>query len=426
MMGWFDSVDGFLSGPPGDVDGMHAAAVDLDRMAGELRRLARGLDQRIGDVLGGVNAWRGPAARSFGERWQPVFRSLLTGAGALDDTVQTLRATAAPVAAAQDQHRQAMATLGASAAVTVADVLLGGAGAAASPGHTAVQAITAGDGTALASAFARSALEFERIAGVGRMVAATVPPPTGPPQVPGTGGSGFFDRIAAGVSGQRVLMLEEIRAHLPADLLPPEPPDQTVAAAGVLAGSFTAAVDGDDPQSLAALCSDLAALGHQPLFTTTLFNRLGPQGTLLVAHRLRELGSEDRDAALGAFDEALATATTSPGLDRDVIAGLTHPPGSQDGLDDLVALLRDGVFSTPMLLAAARVADASVFSGTSPVLAALSRNPAAAQQFLLAPYDPAAAGGLPRRDPDALPGLPSPAASHRTNLDAVHPDLRSR
>jgi uncharacterized protein YukE len=133
-MGWFDSVDGFLSGPPGDVDGMHAAAVDLDRMAGELRRLARGLDQRIGDVLGGVNAWRGPAARSFGERWQPVFRSLLTGAGALDDTVQTLRATAAPVAAAQDQHRQAMATLGASAAVTVADVLLGGAGAAASPG----------------------------------------------------------------------------------------------------------------------------------------------------------------------------------------------------------------------------------------------------------------------------------------------------
>jgi hypothetical protein len=223
----------------------------------------------------------------------------------------------------------------------------------------------------------------------------------------------------AGVAAQRALMLEEIRAHLPTSLLPPESPEQTIAAAGFLAGSLAAAADGDDPRALAALCDDLAALSHQPLFTTTLVNHLGPEGTLLVAHRLRELGGEDRDRALDAFDEALATATTSPGLDRDFIPRLTHPPGSQDGLDNLVALLGQGVFSAPMLLAAARVADASVFSGTSQVLVALSRNPAAAQQFLLAPYDPTAAGGLPRPDPDALPGLPTRAALHDSNLDAL-------
>ncbi len=415
MMGWVDSVEGFLSGPPGDVDTMTDAATDLDRMAGDLRQLARSLDQRVDDVLGGASAWRGPAARGFATRWQPVYTSLMAAATAFDDSATALRATAGPVGTAKDQHRSAMATMGVTAAATVAEVLSGGLAATAGPGHAAVQAVARVGGAGLDAALARATLEFERIAAVGRMVAATLPPPAAVTWQ--SGGTGMFDAVAALAIGERAWELEQIRAHLPAAMLPPEARDQSDAAAGFMAQRLTHTLDEDDGASLASLCAQLSALDRDPLFATALVTSLGPDAILRIAHVLRQLGDEERDTALSALDQALATASNSPGLDPTFISRLTRPPRSRDDLDDLAALFGTGVFSTPMLLAAARVADASVFSGTSPVLGALSRNPTAAQLFLLAGYDRAAAGAQLRPDPATSPFLPY--ADPGSNLHAL-------
>lgn len=78
---------------------------------------------------------------------------------------------------AKSEHTHAMVLLGATAALTVADVLQGGADAAtdvatASAGRAAVRAIMGGGGELLSSACPRVAVEFERLAAVGRQVAA--------------------------------------------------------------------------------------------------------------------------------------------------------------------------------------------------------------------------------------------------------------
>lgn len=175
---WFRSADGFVTGPPGDLDGMRDAASDFDRRAHDLHGLIAYLDSLVeGLTAPGPQAWTGPAAQHLGGRWVQARAQLRSAAVAFEDKAHSLWATAEAVQQAKTEHGHAMVLLGATAALTVADVLQGGADAAtdvatASAGRAAVRAILGGGGEFLASACARVAVEFERLGGVARQVAA--------------------------------------------------------------------------------------------------------------------------------------------------------------------------------------------------------------------------------------------------------------
>jgi uncharacterized protein YukE len=408
-MTWFATVEGFLAGPPGDVDGMRGAAAALELIASDLRRLARSFDQRAEDLLSGANAWQGPAADRFKDGWSQLYLALLTSADAFGDMAQALLLAAASVDDAQSQHQGAMLLLGPAAGPTVDNVLLGGADpiadvVATAQGGAAVQAIVAEGGDALGAALARAALEFDRISGVARRVAVETLPiiRTGTAALrQGQRRRGSATGLPEGAALVRGIEMEMIQA-LERGLLfgipaPPETPAATVAKADDLAARFTAAIDADDPRKLWALCSELGERKDDPIFTSELFNRLGAEGTLVFAQHVHDFnriwpwdprwsGNTDRDF-LQPFDEALATATRSSRLHADFISDLVTrlPPQPlfQDDVDAFTGLLRHGVFSTTMLVAATGWATSIGPFHIAPVLDALSRNPDAARRFLL-------------------------------------------
>jgi hypothetical protein len=177
----------------------------------------------------------------------------------------------------------------------------------------------------------------------------------------------------------------------------------------VLAAQARDAVSSDDPRWLYAVCRELGEHRDDPVYTAEFFRRLGPADTRRVAERVHDFGNlgpwkpgawpgdRDRDY-LTPFDEALATATRSPGWDRSFARELFRK-GIESDHDAAVTvdLLRHGVYSADALTDAGQDLLMSRVQWNSGrwiagggdaapvVLDAISRNPAAAQEFLSQP-----------------------------------------
>ena len=161
------------------------------------------------------------------------------------------------------------------------------------------------------------------------------------------------------------------------------------AGAAALAEQMKEAVDSGDKARQQELVRELESHMWDPDFTSTFFQSLGVDYTIEVAGSIR-----DDDHLLYVFDNALATATNAPDWDPAFNDEMWPPPGKRwiSPNYDQVRLLKYGVFSEDFLT---RAGDNILFGGRyswnnshdpfedQMVLAALSRNPQAAMDYLL-------------------------------------------
>ncbi|MBV9711079.1 MAG: WXG100 family type VII secretion target, partial [Ktedonobacteraceae bacterium] len=103
---------------------LHQGAKKFSDAAQKLRTQAQQLDWSAEDLASGVDAWAGPASKSFQSAWQRYHSNTKKSADALDATSQALTKLAKKIDDSVDQMRAAQAAQTASSWLTVGLVVV--------------------------------------------------------------------------------------------------------------------------------------------------------------------------------------------------------------------------------------------------------------------------------------------------------------